>query len=169
MSSHQTFPDIVYKTKIVDNFLNSEEINYLQQCPKAWDIQVSDITNPKCLQFLYYAPPIDKFYKHLFEKLKKEIGQYSAIRMYFNGQSYGMDGSFHSDNCDKTALIYVSPYDREWGGFTQIGEEIIAPVTGRMIIFDGMTPHKAFPFSRQACPMRITLAFKLNENRNRKI
>ena len=154
---------------IADNFLNSEEINYLQQCPKAWDIQVSDITNPKCLQFLYYAPPIDKFYKHLFEKLKKEIGQYSAIRMYFNGQSYGMDGSFHSDNCDKTALIYVSPYDREWGGFTQIGEEIIAPVTGRMIIFDGMTPHKGFPFSRQDCPMRITLAFKLNENRNRKI
>lgn len=155
--------------KIVDNFLNSEEINYLQQCSKAWEIQVSDNANPKCLQFLYYAPVIDKFYKHLFEKIKKEIGQYSAIRFYFNGQSYGMDGSFHVDNCDKTALIYVSPYDREWGGFTQVGEEIIAPVTGRMITFDGMTPHKAFPFSRQTCPMRITLAFKLNENRNRKI
>ena len=169
MPFHQTFPEIVYKTKIVDNFLNSEEINYLQQCPKPWGTQTSDNSNPKCLQFLISYPEVNDFYNHLFEKIKKEIGSYSCVRFYFNGQSYGMDGSFHVDHCDKTVLIYVSPYDKEWGGFTQIGKEIIAPVTGRMIIFDGMTPHKAFPFSRQTCPMRITLAFKLDENRNRKI
>lgn len=155
--------------KIIDNFLNSEEINYLQQCPKLWDKQFSNDTNPTCLEFLICYPEVSDFYKILFAKIKKEIGHYSCSRVYFNGQSYGMDGSFHVDGCDKTALIYVSPYDKEWGGFTQVGEEIIAPVTGRLLIFNGMTPHKGFSFSRQTCPMRITLAFKLNENRNRKI
>ena len=43
----------------------------------------------------------------------------------------------------------------------QVGEEIIAPITGRMIAFDGMTPHKGFSFSRQTCPKRISLAYKL--------
>ena len=152
--------------EVIDNFLNSEELNYLQTCPKVWEIQVSDPTNPSCLQFLYYAPKVTSFYKSLFKKIKKKIGKYSLDRLYFNGQYYGMDGSFHIDNCDKTALIYVSPYHREWGGFTQVGEEMIAPVTGRLLIFDGSTPHKAFPFSRQACPMRITLAFKLYEHKN---
>ena len=73
MSSHQTFPDIVYKTKIVDNFLNSEEINYLQQCPKPWGTQKSDNSNLKCLPFLISYPEVNDFYNHLFEKIKKEI------------------------------------------------------------------------------------------------
>ena len=148
--------------EVFDNFLDSEEIYYLQKLKKSWVMQRSDDSNPYALPFLYYAPAIGDFYKHLFEKIKKEIGKHSPIRVYFNGQSYGMDGSFHVDNCDKTVLIYVSPYNREWGGFTQVGEEIIAPITGRMIVFDGMTPHKAFSFSRQTCPMRISLAYKLN-------
>ena len=103
-----------------------------------------------------------KIYDHIFKKIENNIGKHSIGRVYFNGQSYGQDGSFHLDRCDKTVLIYVSPYDWEWGGFTQVGEEIIAPITGRMIAFDGMTPHKGFSFSRQACPMRISLAYKLN-------
>ena len=148
--------------EVFDNFLDSEEIYYLQQLQKPWVFQSSDKSNPYDLPFLYYAPEVGDFYKQLFEKIKKEIGKYSPIRVYFNGQSYGMDGSFHVDNCDKTVLIYVSPYDWEWGGFTQVGEEIIAPITGRMIAFDGMTPHKGFSFSRQTCPMRISLAYKLN-------
>ena len=147
--------------EVFDNFLDSEEIYYLQQLQKPWVFQSSDKSNPYDLPFLYYAPAIGDFYKQLFEKIKKEIGKHSPIRVYFNGQSYGMDGSFHVDNCDKTVLIYVSPYDWEWGGFTQVGEEIIAPITGRMIAFDGMTPHKGFSFSRQTCPMRISLAYKL--------
>ena len=125
-------------------------------------MQGSESSNPYNLPFLYYTPQVTSFYKNLFKKIKKKIGKHSLGRVYFNGQSYGQDGSFHVDNCDKTVLIYVSPYDWEWGGFTQVGEEIIAPITGRMIAFDGMTPHKGFSFSRQACPMRISLAYKLN-------
>ena len=149
--------------EVFDNFLDSEEIYYLQQLQKPWVFQSSDNSNPYNLPFLYCAPPKGEpyFYKHLFKKIKNNIGKHSIGRVYFNGQSYGQDGSFHVDNCDKTVLIYVSPYDWEWGGFTQVGEEIIAPITGRMIAFDGMTPHKGFSFSRQTCPMRISLAYKL--------
>ena len=149
--------------EVFDNFLDSEEIHHLQSMEKYWEMQSSDESNPYNLEFLYYAPPRGEpyFYKRLFKKIKKKIGKYSAGRVYFNGQSYGQDGAFHVDNCDKTVLIYVSPYDWEWGGFTQVGEEIIAPITGRMIAFNGMTPHKGFSFSRQTCPMRISLAYKL--------
>ena len=135
----------------------------LQNANKHWILQSSDKSNPYDLPFLYYAPPKeDEIYDLIFNKIVNKIGEHSLERIYFNGQSYGMDGSFHIDNCDKTVLIYVSHYDWEWGGFTQIGEEIIAPITGRMIVFNGMTPHKAFSFSRQICPMRISLAYKLN-------
>ena len=149
--------------KIFDNFLDSEDIYYLQELEKSWVMQGSDDSNPYNLPFLYYAPPEEDpyFYKYLFKKIEDKIGDYSILRCYFNGQSYGQDGSFHVDNCDMTVLIYVSPYDWEWGGFTQVGEEIIAPVTGRMIVFDGMITHKGFSFSRQTCPMRISLAYKL--------
>ena len=147
--------------EIFDDFLDSEEIYYLQQLQHHWVMQGSESSNPYNLPFLYYTPQVTSFYKNLFKKIKKKIGKHSLGRVYFNGQSYGQDGSFHVDNCDKTVLIYVSPYDWEWGGFTQVGEEIIAPITGRMIAFDGMTPHKGFSFSRQTCPMRISLAYKL--------
>ena len=149
--------------EVFDNFLDSEEIYYLQEIQKPWVMQDSEPSNPYNLPFLSYTPSKGEpyFYKRLFKKIKKKIGKYSIGRLYFNGQSYGQDGAFHVDNCDKTVLIYVSPYDWEWGGFTQVGEEIIAPITGRMIAFDGMTPHKGFSFSRQTCPMRISLAYKL--------
>ena len=148
--------------EVFDNFLDSEEIYYLQQLQHHWVMQDSEPSNPYNLKFLIYTPQVTHFYKKILKKIKKKIGKkYSVGRLYFNGQSYGMDGSFHVDNCDKTVLIYVSPYDWEWGGFTQVGEEIIAPITGRMIAFDGMTPHKGFSFSRQTCPMRISLAYKL--------
>ena len=149
--------------EIFDNFLDSEEIYYLQTTEKHWTMQSSCESNPYNLPFLCYTPSReDKIYDHIFKKIENNIGKHSIGRVYFNGQSYGQDGSFHLDRCDKTVLIYVSPYEWEWGGFTQVGEEIIAPITGRMIAFDGMTPHKGFSFSRQACPMRISLAYKLN-------
>ena len=149
--------------EIFDNFLNSEEIYYLQTANKHWTMQGSSESNPYNMPFLYYAPSKeDKIYDHIFKKITNKIGEYSVERFYFNGQSYSMDGCFHVDNCERTVLIYVSPYDWEWGGFTQVGEDIIAPITGRMIVFDGMTPHKGFCFSRQSCPMRISLAYKLN-------
>ena len=151
--------------EIFDNFLNFEEINFLQQYNIFWGTQDSDPNNPYNLDFLYYSVPEGEsyFYEYLFEKIKKVIGDYFIDRLYFNGQSYGMDGSFHVDHCDKTVLIYVSPYHREWGGFTQIEGQIIPPITGRMIAFDGMIPHKGFCFSRQNCPLRISLAYKLSK------
>ena len=98
--------------EVFDNFLDSEEIYYLQQLQKPWVMQGSDESNPYNLPFLYYAPATGEpyFYKRLLKKIKKKIGKHSAKRVYFNGQSYGMDGSFHVDNCDKTVLIYAVSY-----------------------------------------------------------
>ena len=147
----------------VDDFLNSEEIKYLQDYKKPWGLQDSHPENPYNLEFLYYAIPKYEpyFYKYLLDKITDRIGKHFPDRIYFNCQYYGQDGTIHTDGNFTTALIYVSDYHPEWGGFTQVGEEISIPKTGRMICFDGMIPHKGYCFSRQTCPPRISLAFKL--------
>ena len=69
--------------EVFDNFLDSEEIYYLQQLQKPWVFQSSDKSNPYDLPFLYYAPEIGDFYKQLFEKIKKEIGKHSPITVSY--------------------------------------------------------------------------------------
>ena len=153
---------------LYDSFLNEPELSYLQNHSQGntllWEQQIST-TNSLALPFLYCRVPEDNqfIYGTLFDKISEQLKGYFIDRVYFNGQRFGMDGCFHIDHCDKTVLIYVSEYDREWGGFTQIGADIIAPKTNRMIAFNGNIPHKAFAYSRQNCPMRITLAYKLNK------
>ena len=165
--------------EIFDDFLHDDEISYLKEYvqEKSWRPQYSSPTNPyrlpflKCFtpkegkkQFISSFPNVDaRFFFHtkLFSRIKKLIGEYTIDDVYLNGQYYGMDGCFHVDNCDRTVLIYVSDYHPEWGGFTQVGDDIVAPISKRMISFDGMVEHKAFAFSRQTCPIRITLAYKL--------
>ena len=78
-----------------------------------------------------------------------------------------MHGHFHEDGCDNTVLIYISEYDEEWGGFTQIktpnnGCKFIYPIQKRMISFPGNWDHKGFAYSYNFCPMRLSLAYKLN-------
>ena len=34
------------------------------------------------------------------------------------------------------------------------------------MIFPGNIPHKAYSFAYQTCPLRVTLAFKINYNPN---
>ena len=158
---------------LYDSFLNEPELSYLQEYSQGnallWEQQISTNqgwgTNSLALPFLYgRVHEHNQFiYGTIFNKISEQIKGYFIDRVYFNGQRFGMDGCFHTDHCDKTILIYVSEYNREWGGFTQIGADIIAPKTNRMIAFDGNIPHKAFAYSRQDCPMRITLAYKLNK------
>ena len=77
------------------------------------------------------------------------------------------NGSFHTDDdADRTVILYITPWKPAWGGFTHFMKSekehsVIAPLWGRMINFNSNIPHKAYSFSNQNCPMRITVAFKL--------
>ena len=104
---------------------------------------------------------------YLFNKIKKFFNQdYKLEDVYLNGHEALRNGSFHQDLCDRTVLLYITPWEPAWGGFTHFMKSekehaVIAPVCGRMINFRSDIMHKAYSFCNQNCPMRITAAFKL--------
>ncbi len=175
--------------KIFDNFLSPSDLitieKYGREEELPWRGEFSDMSNPYNLSFFSHdiytgdiensrplAVKNDYFSVTIFDKIQKKIGRHFLKRIYFNGQYSSMDGSFHMDAdkedvYNKTVIIYLGPYHREWGGFTQFYESdkdqmIVAPIPGRMVVFDGRIPHKGYSFSRQACPMRINLVYKIN-------
>ena len=173
--------------QVVDNFLTEEETKKAYKYAKRsrnWGFQTSNPswkfgiskpskTNPISNSFLYLNIPKEEtfFYETIFYKIVKIINEELTLqRVYINGQSFGSNGTFHTDGCDKTALIYLSPYDIEWGGFTEfiLNEnsdypeiKCVAPFTSSMVIFDGNILHKGYSYSYQHCPIRYSLAYKL--------
>ena len=158
--------------KIVDNFLDRIDLKKVQQrleYPAKWKVQRSDPTKKEHLEFIMLDVSNEEFYnKYLFDKVKQHLdGEYKLDRVYFNGQWSGREGSFHNDLCDITVLFYVSDYEYGWGGFTEVmtaatSPTIIHPLQNRLFIFPGRIVHKGYSFCYQSCPMRVSLAFKLN-------
>ena len=108
----------------------------------------------------------------MFYKVVEQLdgNDYILERAYLNGQWNGREGALHDDGCDITALIYMSPYEYGWGGFTEIMTEpeptLVYPIPNRLMIFPGKIKHKAYSFAYQTCPLRVTLAFKIDYNPN---
>ena len=155
--------------KFVKNFLNTNDFEEVVKTVNngKWTLQSSDSRDKTHLEFLYQDQSNNQFFNtYLFNKVKEHIdGNFELSRIYFNGQWSGRDGNFHSDDCDVTALFYVSPYEYGWGGFTEIMTDnplVIHPLQNSLLIFPGRIAHKGYSFSYQTCPMRISLAFKIN-------
>ena len=159
---------------VVDDFLDPIDfrkvVDYTKY-PATWQVQCSNPHLEDSSQEFLSAKVKDNdefFNKYLFNKVKKHLeGEYKLERIYFNGQWTGREGYMHDDNCDITALLYVSDYEYGWGGFTEIMSSverpvILHPLPNRLVIFPGRIKHKGYSFAYQRCPMRISLAFKLN-------
>ena len=156
------------ETKIVDNFLTPDEIKQIRlyAWKNRWEIQKS---NHETLEFLFMGVADDELINDtIYKRVQGELGVDTELRrVYLNGQHCGRDGELHQDHCDATALIYISEYNPNWGGFTQImnsptDQFIVPPIQGRLLLFDGNLFHKGYSFSYQDCPMRISLAYKIN-------
>ena len=163
---------------VIDNFLTKEELEQVQNKnsykDSYWEIHNSnsrlrddmiDFNTPFLIKHLmdneYYT-------SYLFNKIKKFFNyDYKLVGVYLNGNEPLRDGSFHIDaDADRTVILYVTPWIPSWGGFTHFMKSekehsVIAPLFGRMINFNSNIPHKAYSFSNQNCPLRITAAFKL--------
>tara|TARA_Y100000590_G_scaffold135634_1_gene155247 strand:- start:151 stop:648 length:498 start_codon:yes stop_codon:yes gene_type:complete len=159
-----------FPIKIIDNFLDPIDLKKVigETSCQEWKIQQTDIRKSNHLPFLIREVSHDEFFNsYLFNKVKDELdGDYKLERVYFNGQWYGREGSFHQDGCDLTALLYVQHYEYGWGGFTEImtspnSPTVIHPLQNRLLIFPGRIMHKGYSFSYQICPMRLSLAFKI--------
>ena len=159
--------------KIVDNFLEESDFNQVTSFLKEnWRLQTSTL-NVKELPFLYSELTGQSFFNtYLFYKVVEQLdgNDYILERAYLNGQWNGREGALHDDGCDITALIYMSPYEYGWGGFTEIMTEpeptLVYPIPNRLMIFPGKIKHKAYSFAYQTCPLRVTLAFKIDYNPN---
>jgi len=158
--------------KIVDNFLDENDLVKIHSCLKdmRWRIQKSH-PNKEELTFLFSEKTDDPFFNdYLYDKVIEQLDgdNYKLSRVYFNGQWNGREGTLHKDGCNFTALLYVSPYEYGWGGFTEIMTEpeptLVYPIPNRLMIFPGNIPHKAYSLAYQKCPLRITLAFKIQIN-----
>ncbi len=157
--------------KIFNNFLPKEEIcevlRYLNNI-KTWTVQTSSLKKNQYEFLMHDVSKNEYFNKHIFNFIESILDRsYEIERIYFNGQWPGRDGDLHEDGCEKTVLIYISEYYSNWGGFTQFllpnnEEFIVSPVQNRLIYFPGNILHKGYSFSHQSCPMRVSLAYKLN-------
>jgi hypothetical protein len=155
--------------EVIDEFLAQKEMediwNYIHNM--SWTIQKSN-SDISIIDFLECdVSNVEYFNSYLFERVKDSLNiDVKLQRVYFNGQWHGREGDFHTDGCDVTSLIYLSQYQPQWGGFTQVflsdgREVVVSPYQGRMMTFPGNCPHKGYSFSYQECPMRISLAYKM--------
>ena len=112
------------------------------------------------------------FTEHMLNKIKIIKKKNFVInRVYANGQSYGLSGSYHQDEHDngniyKTFLYYVNPnWKSEWGGstlFKQNEEIYIQPfIPNNAILFDSTLYHVGLEPTRHCKNLRVTVAFKL--------
>ena len=157
--------------KIIEDFLESRDFNKVIErvkYPANWRMQSTDGEDGS-QQFLSLEIEENEefYYEYLFNKVGEYLdGDCELKRIYFNGQWSGRESFLHGDGCDVTALLYCSPYQYGWGGFTEIftaeGPMTVHPFPNRLVIFPGNNMHKGYSFSYQRCPMRVTLAFKIN-------
>ena len=158
------------EVKVVNEFLTEKDLkdiwDYIYDM--SWSTHRS-VSGVSVIEFLDSdVSDVEYFNSYLFERIKDSLGVNVKLdRVYFNGQWHGREGDLHIDDCDITTLLYLSPYQPQWGGFTQIllfdGKEVIvSPYQGRMMSFPGNCPHKGYSFAYQECPMRISLAYKMN-------
>lgn len=125
------------------------------------------------------------FTKTVFNKICKLSNKnFTLLRCYANGQSYGQPGNFHIDGehtYDYTFLIYINPvWDVKYGGatvFCKSKEGIdtyyegtskyeystFYPKPNTGLLFCGTTYHMALEPNRHFKDLRITVAYKLKE------
>jgi len=94
-------------------------------------------------------------------------------RAYANIALYGDVQLAHDDGDVWTALYFANPeWDLDFGGeLFMYGEDpsvavAIQPRPGRLVVFDGMIPHRAGVPSKLCLDPRITVAIKLRRSRD---
>ena len=176
---------------VIDNFLTEEELTMACSLPTykndTWEINGSapkgrEVTpNQNMFSFLKEVPPdfqtsflkkdlmdTEYYTSYIFNKIKKTFNQdYKLEDVYLNAYEPLRNGSFHVDgDADRTVIIYITPWEPAWGGFThfmksQKDHAIIPPILGRLVNFKSNLIHKAYAYCNSNFPIRITAAFKL--------
>ena len=160
-----------------NNFLNEQEYDKLSDILKnkiKWCYEgVTSIDND---DKIWYADLLQESYvtNTLFEKLKNLLNKdLSLIRVYANGQTFGLDGHWHQDSLpnhnEYTFLYYYTNHDDP----SIIGETYFKrdnnyscelPIPNSAVLFNGDVWHKGMGPKKEFKGLRITIAFKLKIN-----
>ena len=149
----------------IDNFVSPEFINSLRATvmldrKHAYNMTSNGTSPFYSVDFNIKEPIVEKLVKQINSSTG---GSYLVKRVYANIQYAGMDGTWHTDDGDVTALLFVNQ-ELEGGNFEIRfpGQEttLISPVPGRLILFEGKYLHRGLSSLTLAVP-RISLAFKL--------
>lgn len=169
---------------MVDNFLNSEEVDFLEKYFRGdvWGFgHCTDHEDERLYKgrwFCSYLKDKKYFREHLLEKIERATGhKWEPVEIYANGQTilngsdWHVDWPIHEDNpVYFTALIYISDINKSNidvinGHFEfKINDKIrsIEPFKNRMILFDSGILHRG---NAPTIPgfLRISIAWKLKK------
>ena len=153
--------------KVYDNFLDESDYRMIQMYSMECEWKVQSSNPGDDIKFFISKTDFPLLTDHVFKKILSKVGDHELKELYFNGQFPGREGEFHTDDCKKTAIYYIGPYQPQWGGFTQLYKSdlqqiIVPPIPNRLLIFNSDILHKGYSYSYQNCPMRINLTYKLS-------
>jgi hypothetical protein len=113
---------------------------------------------------------IQYFNDYLFSIITKITNRNWEIdRIYANGQTYGLDGAFHTDSDHGYTFLYYwnKEWNLSWAGNTIFVDEntnqmeSICPRPNSAILFPGNILHYGQSPSRDFYGLRVTIAYKL--------
>lgn len=159
---------------IFENVFTEIEIQEIQQQLKSatWQYgQYSNKTTEIHKKFWFMDLMSNDFFTtHCFNKICSLLqGNWSLLRTYANGQTYGQDGYWHLDSENPnefTFLYYANPdWKVTWNGETvfNTNNNIISfvPKPNAALFFPGNIFHYAKSPSRDFYDLRTTIAFKI--------
>lgn len=160
--------DIIVKDNFIDQVLiDTLEHEFLFQIPH-WFGHSSNLKDN-----MFYATNMGKdeiIIQYILQKIKTEIIEegelYELSRSYFNIQHPGMDGNFHLDDGNLTALLMVTKDPDSGGEFEYIENNVPKSIPykqNRLIVFDTKIKHRGKAYNEYP---RITLALKLKKQNN---
>jgi predicted 2-oxoglutarate/Fe(II)-dependent dioxygenase YbiX len=114
-----------------------------------------------------------KFFTEIIQDFLNE-NKMQIIRIYANGQTYGQDSDFHTDDDQPdhwTLLLYLNDISRDeietWGGCTEFktsrGIMKQFPIPNTAIMYKSDIWHRGMSPSRHVKDLRVTIAWKLKK------
>lgn len=159
---------------VYDNFLNGEDLDDVIKYMENVKWEFKGKTSSKSKRFWYVNLKDEQLFTEKIYILiqKKTTIQFELVRVMLNGQTFGQDGDYHTDENDPaffTFLLYISDINREnvdkIGGYTQFKLENyimnIEPIFNRGVLFKSNIVHRGLAPSRDSDILRISVAFKL--------
>ena len=160
--------------RVYDSFLPQNEYDNLRDIVCNPEIKLTwywQLTEPGTPFFLVSDVHKDPFYHtHLLSYIQDRLdSRVEPVRIYFNAQQPNCHGSYHEDDGDVTAILYINndTYQPDWGGWTELYDRdteehhLVPPLDNRLLVFDAKLTHRGLAFLNQSDPVRTNLTYKL--------